>query len=97
MVRSASRRPVSLNSAAVALMPQLLAPQAEKRKGARRGTRLLQNLQYTADYDGNQAMVKTKRGFLLPVTIKRIDARTARASLFARLSGRGYEPSNRLA
>ena len=36
--------------------------------------------EYTADYDGKQAMVKTERGFLLPVTIKRIDARTAEAS-----------------
>lgn len=35
--------------------------------------------EYTAAYDGKQAMVKTKRGFLLPVTIKRIDARTAEA------------------
>jgi hypothetical protein len=51
-----------------------------KRKGARRGRRLLQNLQYTADYDGKQAMVKTKRRFLLPVIINLIYARTAEAS-----------------
>jgi hypothetical protein len=36
--------------------------------------------EYTADYDGKQAMVRTERGFLLPVTIKRIDARTVEAT-----------------
>ena len=36
--------------------------------------------EYTAGYDGKQAMVKTERGFLLPVTLNRIDARTVEAS-----------------
>lgn len=36
--------------------------------------------EYTAHYDGRQAMVKTDRGFLLPVSLKRIDARTVEAS-----------------
>ena len=36
--------------------------------------------EYTASYDGKQAMVRTERGFLLPVTLKRIDSRTVEAS-----------------
>jgi hypothetical protein len=36
--------------------------------------------QYTARYNGQQAMVRTDHGFLLPVSLKRIDARTAEAS-----------------
>jgi hypothetical protein len=36
--------------------------------------------EYTADYDGNQAMVMGARGMMLPVFLKRIDARTVVAS-----------------
>ena len=36
--------------------------------------------EYTARYDGKQAMVRTERGFLLPVSLARIDARTVEAS-----------------
>jgi hypothetical protein len=36
--------------------------------------------EYTADYDGNQAMVMGARGMMLPVFLKRIDPRTVVAS-----------------
>ena len=36
--------------------------------------------EYTADYDGNQAMVLGSRGLMLPVFLKRIDQRTVVAS-----------------
>jgi len=36
--------------------------------------------QYIASYNGKQAMVRTDRGFLLPVSLKRIDASTVEAS-----------------
>ncbi len=36
--------------------------------------------QYVADYNGKQAAVMGERGFLLPVSLKRIDSRTVLAS-----------------
>lgn len=36
--------------------------------------------QYVADYNGKQAAVMGERGFLLPVSLKRIDSRTVVAS-----------------
>jgi len=36
--------------------------------------------QYTADYNGRQAMVMGDRGLMLPVTLKRVDWRTVVAS-----------------
>ena len=36
--------------------------------------------EYTADYDGNQAIVTGRAGVLLPVFLKRIDSRTVLAS-----------------
>jgi hypothetical protein len=36
--------------------------------------------EYTADYDGNQALVMGARGMLLPVFLKRIDSHTVVAS-----------------
>jgi hypothetical protein len=36
--------------------------------------------QYTAHYDGRQAMVETDHGFMLPVSLKRMGARTVEAS-----------------
>jgi hypothetical protein len=36
--------------------------------------------EYTADYEGNQAMVIGARGLMLPVFLKRIDSRTVVAS-----------------
>jgi len=36
--------------------------------------------EYTANYNGNQVLVTGKRGFLLPVSLQRIDPRTVVAS-----------------
>ena len=43
------------------------------------GNGLSMHAEYTASYDGRQAMVRTERGFLLPVSLKRIDTRTVEA------------------
>ena len=41
---------------------------------------IMVHAQYIANYNGKQAMVRTDRGFLLPVSLKRMDARTVEAS-----------------
>ena len=50
------------------------------RSDATYGNGRIAQAQYTADYNGRQAMVMGDRGLMLPVTLKRLDSRTVVAS-----------------